>query len=271
MSIKVIPQLSIITINLNNEEGLRKTINSVLSQTWKDFEFIVIDGGSTDGSKAVLEQSKKDIAFWISENDSGVYNAMNKGIAKARGNYLLFLNSGDYLYSENVLQEFFSDQSDQDLIYANIFVADSLKSWVKRYPAELTFGYFLRETLPHPATLINRLLFNKVGVYNESNKVVSDWEFFMNSICLHQASYKYLNFTATVFHLDGMSSKEENAGLITDEKNSILFKYYGAFLADYSRSEKNRSDLKRYNNSRLHKFINKIMKTAIYKFLVSFA
>ena len=85
---------SIITVNYNNKEGLRNTIESVIHQTYRDFEFIVIDGGSTDGSAEVLKEYDSQITYWVSEKDKGIYNAMNKGIAKATGDYLNFMNSG---------------------------------------------------------------------------------------------------------------------------------------------------------------------------------
>lgn len=83
-------RLSIITINYNNLEGLKKTVESVVNQTWQEFEYIVIDGGSTDGSATYLESQNDKITYWVSEPDKGIYSAMNKGIAKATGEYLLF-------------------------------------------------------------------------------------------------------------------------------------------------------------------------------------
>ena len=88
-------KLSIITINYNNREGLKKTINSVINQTFRDFEYILIDGGSEDGSKEIILQHEAQFSYWRSEKDHGIYNAMNKGILAAKGDYLLFLNSGD--------------------------------------------------------------------------------------------------------------------------------------------------------------------------------
>ncbi|RZJ43544.1 MAG: glycosyltransferase, partial [Chryseobacterium sp.] len=97
-------KLTVLTINYNNKEGLIKTFESVRAQTWTEFEFIVIDGGSTDGGKALIEQNDQ-IDYWVSEKDSGVYNAMNKGIKKANGDYIIFMNSGDYFYNEFVLEK----------------------------------------------------------------------------------------------------------------------------------------------------------------------
>ena len=98
-------KLSIITVNLNNRDGLQKTIDSVVSQTFKDYEWIVIDGGSTDGSKELIEQYADHFTDWVSEPDKGIYNAMNKGIGMASGEYIQFLNSGDSLVSGHVVDQ----------------------------------------------------------------------------------------------------------------------------------------------------------------------
>ena len=97
-------KFSIITINLNNKAGLTKTIESVILQTYTDFEYIVIDGDSMDGSKAVIQQYQDKIDYWVSEPDTGIYQAMNKGIKVAQGEFLLFLNSGDCLVSDKILE-----------------------------------------------------------------------------------------------------------------------------------------------------------------------
>ena len=102
---------SIITVNYNNKEGLRKTIESVVRQTYRDFEFIVIDGGSTDGSTDILKEYDEQINYWVSEKDSGIYNAMNKGIKKSIGDYLIFMNSGDCFYQNDVLETVNSKKS----------------------------------------------------------------------------------------------------------------------------------------------------------------
>ena len=98
-------QLSIVTINLNNKIGLEKTIVSVINQKYRNFEFIIIDGNSTDGSVDIIQKYQDKITYWISENDSGIYNAMNKGIANSKGEYILFLNSGDYLFNDSTIDD----------------------------------------------------------------------------------------------------------------------------------------------------------------------
>lgn len=115
-------KLSIITVNLNDKTGLEKTIKSVISQSFSDFEFIIIDGESTDGSIDIINQYKSKISYWVSEKDSGIYNAMNKGIRQAKGEYLYFLNSGDALHNENVLHHIFNDDPHAPFICGNFYM-----------------------------------------------------------------------------------------------------------------------------------------------------
>src|SRR5688500_2837476 len=118
------PKLSIITINLNNISGLIKNFDSVFEQTFKDLEYIIIDGGSTDGSKEIIEKNAAKFSYSVSEKDKGIYNAMNKGIVKEKGEYIYFLNSGDYLVNNEVIDKVFHETEDKDIIYGDVIVAD---------------------------------------------------------------------------------------------------------------------------------------------------
>ena len=137
------PLVSIITINRNNLVGLRRTIASVLSQTWKEFEYIVIDGDSSDGSDEFIRTKDSLIDKWISEPDTGIYNAMNKGIKMASGEYLLFLNSGDELYSSNILEQNKDDIKEVDLVYFNIQMISDDKAYIHKYPDKLNFEFLM--------------------------------------------------------------------------------------------------------------------------------
>ncbi|MEI8273265.1 MAG: glycosyltransferase family 2 protein [Paludibacter sp.] len=230
--------LSIITINRNNFEGLRKTIESVVSQTFNDFEYIVIDGASTDGSVAIVNEYATKISYWVSEPDKGIYNAMNKGIVKANGEYCLFLNSGDEFESPSSLQTFISCVYEHvDIIYGNILVKGDTVEYVKSYPDKVTFSYFLRESLAHPASLIRRELLLELGKYDEELKICSDWAFFVKAICLKNCSYKHLDITLSTFYLDGFSSDSVNAELIEQEKKRVINESFAAFYEDYQRLE----------------------------------
>jgi glycosyltransferase involved in cell wall biosynthesis len=234
--------ISIITINYNNAIGLQKTIESVLNQNFSDYNYIIIDGNSSDGSKEIIEKYSQKLAYWVSEKDNGVYSAMNKGIKVAIGEHLLFLNSGDVFYTADSLKILYENIG-ADIVYGNILVDSNEKPWVKSYPSKLTFGYFINDTLPHPASLIRRSLFNKYGLYNENNKIVSDWEFFAKVICLHSATYKHIDAVISTFNYDGISSRIENQSLIKEEKEKVLINYYSAFLPDYENISNLKADL----------------------------
>lgn len=242
-------KLSIITINLNNLSGLKKTISSVLRQTFEGYEYIIIDGKSNDGSQEFIQQNEKKLSCWISEKDDGVYAAMNKGIKRAMGEYLLFLNSGDSLAQPNSLQILIDESKEYDLVYGNLLIEENSKTWVKTYPEVLTFKFFLKDSLPHPSTLINLKLFRIAGLYNEKLRIVSDWEFFMNAICKLGARYRYVNEVVATFQYNGLSSVD-NIKEIEKERDEVLISGYMAFLPDYQQAEKNENRLENLQNSR---------------------
>lgn len=199
-------KLSIITVNLNNREGLKKTIDSVVSQTFKGFEWIVIDGGSTDGSKELIEEYTDKITYWVSEPDKGIYNAMNKGIKVAKGEYLQFLNSGDWLADEMVLQDFVDASFSEDIIDGNIRLIYKDREDLANAPETVDFDFFFHGSLWHPSAFIKKTLFENCGLYEEQYRIISDWELFMRSIVLYDASYKHFEREVACFPVDGISS-----------------------------------------------------------------
>ena len=221
-------KISIITINLDNHNGLLKTIKSIVNQTCSDFEFIIIDGGSKDGSKELIEQYSQELNYWISEPDNGIYNAMNKGINNAQGEYILFLNSGDELYNvfsiENAL--LYLDLNDLicfDLIFRND------QDVISNYPSSIGYSYLLKSSIGHPSTFIKKELFNKIR-FDENLKIVSDWKFFLIIIFKYKATYKKVNRVLSIFYADGISSNIQNQLLIQEERNLVLKEYFGFFL-----------------------------------------
>jgi glycosyltransferase involved in cell wall biosynthesis len=235
-------KLSVITINRNNSEGLRRTIESVSNQTFKDFEYLIIDGASTDESIKVIEEHNKHFFYWVSEPDTGIYNAMNKGIKKANGEYCLFLSSGDYLLNDTVLEDVFSLNPTQDIVYGSILMSDGVR-FIYPDESEITFSYFLKGTLPHPCSFIKTSLFTKIGLYDEDLKIVSDWKFFLLATCKFNVKIKKVDLIIAVFDLNGISSTPGNKDLILNERNSTLENHFPFFLADYYRLEKNEKQL----------------------------
>lgn len=218
--------LSIITINYNNISGLKKTFNSVLLQSFKDFEWIVIDGGSTDGSREIIESEQTHFAFWCSEPDTGIYNALNKGIKHARGEFVLFLNSGDWLFDGNSLDNAISEISRQneesDIYYGNMMqVNDSSRIIPVSYPDNIGLFFFLNNNICHQASFYRLSLFDN-NYYDESFSVISDWAMNIN-LLVRGFSFKHINSYITYYDNSGRSSISDSN--YYDERYAAFSKY----------------------------------------------
>lgn len=214
-------KVSIITINLNNLRGLRRTMESVASQTSKDYEWIVIDGGSTDGSKDFIERNSKHIAYWESEPDKGIYHAMNKGIEVAKGDYLQFLNSGDTLACIDIVESFVSKHPTADVVYGNAIYTSVDGKEVRRFiaPDSLRLSYFWSHALNHQATFFHRRCFERFR-YNEANRIASDTELYMQ-LFYHGYTFEKWDRFVERFELGGLSS-QENKDEFGDIVNRLL-------------------------------------------------
>ena len=235
-------KLSIITINRNNENGLRKTITSVLNQSWSDFEYIIVDGASTDNSVDVIKNEISSVPEglnsriqFISETDSGVFNAMNKGIVMAKGDYLLFLNSGDFFVDNNVLSNVFCVMRETDILSCSCRVSKNGEQvFITTPPTNYTFGFFYNNSLAHQATFIKKDLFNKFGLYREDLKFMGDWEFFVRTIVIAGASTQNIDVILTDYNLEGISSVSNNQYSIIKEKQTVFEeKALKCFVPDY--------------------------------------
>lgn len=212
-------KLSIITINYNNAAGLKNTLDSVASQTCTDFEHIIVDGASTDGSVEIIREYEQFLASnlsplasrlkWISEKDTGIYNAMNKGVRLAQGEYTLMLNSGDYLVDEHVIEKVIPLLDGTDIIQGNT---------IEEYPdrimrnrgygkSDIDFfdvmkGYFL-----HQAAFCQRYLFDRYGMFDESYRIIGDTKFFMTCLGRENASFRYIDVDISNYDISGISSE----------------------------------------------------------------
>lgn len=226
--------LTVVTINKDNKDGLEKTILSVISQTkFDEINYIVIDGGSTDGSVDVIKQYADHIDYWVSEPDGGIYNAMNKGLKEAKGEYVLMLNSGDYLVSETTIEQVLKYLDGSIIIYGDITLFKKNKAMVSyinaEYVTENTYSFkdrkiddafFKVASLPHQATFI-RTDYHKAHPYNENFRSISDGLFFKEAILKNKVTHKYIPVNVSCFELGGMSSTE----LAKKEQDNYFFKY----------------------------------------------
>ena len=244
--------LSIITINYNNAEGLAKTLKSVLNQTCTDFEHVIIDGASTDNAVEIIKQYEKEAAargikvVWVSEKDKGIYNAMNKGIKMANGEYIQILNSGDCLVADTVVTEMYSALKEKgypEILYGNMLKTVDWKTYQRDNcgaNSEYTpnsFLYFYNGTLNHDCAYIKRSLFDQFGYYNENMKICSDWEWYVRAIVLGNVQPVYVNIDVTIFDMNGVSeSAGKNKHIIKQERSEYLASAFPkAVINDYNK------------------------------------
>lgn len=235
-------KLSIITINRNNAAGLEKTMLSVAAQTFKDFEYVVIDGASTDGSVEVIKKLEHEFAHlkWVSEPDSGIYNAMNKGLRMASGDYIQILNSADSMAAPEVtgrMLEELEKQGCPSILYGNMVKCfpDGRKMVDKCFAGqEITMLGMYTGTLNHDPAYIRRDLFEKYGYYDESLKIVSDWKWYLQALILGDEKPQYVDLDVTLFDMTGIS--ETNKELDKKEREAVLEQLFPkAVVGDYER------------------------------------
>ncbi len=229
------PKLSIITINYNNLEGLKRTVESVINQTWQEFEYLVIDGGSTDGSAAYIDSKSEHLNYWVSEPDQGVYYAMNKGIEVATGEYLLFLNSGDVLYNNNILLT--TKKSlllDMDIVYGDLWIeGEQGKGFRNRYPDFIDFPFLKQTSLGHSSTFMKKELFYTYGLYRTDLKIVSDWAFFVKVFCMHKVSHCKIDHIIAAFYEGGLSTSTVYHKQHIEERKKVLLENFDIYDASF--------------------------------------
>lgn len=221
-------KISIITVCYNIKDEIERTCESIISQTSPNYEWIVVDGGSTDGTVDILNKYKDKMSIFISEKDTGIYNAMNKGIKRATGEWCIFMNGGDCFTSNDIIEKF--SQLDgiykyADIIYGNVNIINKNgRNYQKIYPYPLTKSFFYNgNTINHQASFIKNELFNKYGLYNENYRIVSDLEKFIIFI-INNSKFIRWNTTITNFHEGGISTTSIN--LLKKENLELNSKYF---------------------------------------------
>jgi len=254
-------KLSIITVNRNDAIGLEKTIQSVICQKFTDYEYIVIDGNSTDNSVEIIKKYSEHIHYWVSEPDLGIYNAMNKAIKVVSGEYLIFMNSADCFISSDTLLNVFSKEQTADLLVGSI-----LKNWKRRKerkspPAKITF-YNVRYCypIPHQSTFIKKKLFDELGLYDES-KLGADTKFAFLAIFKYDKSIENLNQDIALMDATGISNSSNGVSQMKKEMDDMIQEYFPYFYDD----NKELYQLKRFTIDRLRRHIKWRLRKLIYR------
>jgi glycosyltransferase involved in cell wall biosynthesis len=250
------PKLSIVTVNLNNASGLSKTIQSVVNQTYIDYEYIIIDGGSDDGSVDVINEYADKITYRVSEPDKGIYNAMNKGILQAKGEYLQFLNSGDWLVDKDILSKVFCSPTTADILYGHLNYVYDKEYRIHKVLDErqLSLISFFNNTIAHPAAFIARRLF-KDGLYDENYLIGADKKFFVEKIIIQNCTVQHLDEVIVNFDMKGISSNPDYKAIRNEEEDrtfSLLFP--PRIVKDYEFYKNNSSDIRALGNIKKYKF-----------------
>jgi len=222
------PKFSIITVCFNEAGSIRDTCESVCSQTFADFEWIVIDGGSTDGTLDILAEYKSQISCLISEQDSGIYHAMNKGVSFATGEYLVFMNGGDCFFDAEVLATV-AEAQQKDVIFGDtVSLTYEGATKRRRFSGLGSPRLFLQKKrmMPHQASYIKRELFERHGGYNESYVIAGDYDLFVRFLSIGRASCVHIDKPLAVFAEGGLAGRPEMNALRRAENHRVRFEYF---------------------------------------------
>ena len=220
-------KLSIITVNYNDAEGLERTIKSVISQTFNDYEFIIIDGGSSDDSVNVIKKYENYIDYWVSERDGGIYPGMNKGLRQAKGEYLNFMNGGDCYHSPEVIENIFALDTDADII-TGTHAENGLRNVGK---GGVTMLDLYKWAIDHQASFIRREVALR-HPYDEKYRIVSDWKFFIEALVFDNCTFYYADMIVVDVDMKGISNT--NFALDKQERDAVLHELFPQrVLQDY--------------------------------------
>lgn len=224
-------KISVVTVCLNAGNTIEDTLASVINQTCKNFELIVIDGGSKDTTVEIIEKYRDKISYFVSEPDSGVYDAMNKGIKAASGDFIIFLNADDIFYDENVLENV-SKTLEQNLDIKFLFgdcqylSEDKKTITVQKFDQIKDDFSIILNNICHQSIFYHKSLFEQFGGYSLNYKIYSDWDFNIKCLAQNKVRAMYLPIVVSKFRLGGICSSKKYAKRCQEEKNNLIEKYY---------------------------------------------
>ncbi|WP_448162905.1 glycosyltransferase family 2 protein [Bacillus mobilis] len=227
-------KLTIVTVTYNCAEELKKTVKSIKEQTNRDFQYIIIDGSSTDNTLEIIEENKDIVDFYVSEKDKGIYDAMNKGVIHSNGSMLLFLNAGDELYSKDVVENILNcKDEDWDILYGDVMLVKNGLSILKRQPMNINKEYFFKDNLCHQSIIFKKKIIEKNKGFNIRESIFADFELLFKSILENEVKFKRINHVICKYDLTGISSQKsflfnfiERSRIIKQYVNKKEFAYY---------------------------------------------
>ncbi|AXH98438.1 glycosyltransferase [Sporosarcina sp. PTS2304] len=224
------PKITIITACYNSEDTIEQTIQSVLSQTYENIEYIIVDGASTDGTMDIVEKYRDRIDVVVSEKDRGVYDAFNKGVELATGEYIIFLNSDDYFYKTDVMEkcsDFIVSHEYPIGIYGDIFILNEETGFVDRYSREISIDEMKKGFMPpHPATLLKRNVIKEYGGFDLQYRIAADFDLISKLFLNYEEDILHIERVLTNFRLGGLSSHIDTMHITKSETNQILHQHF---------------------------------------------
>ncbi len=213
------PLVSVVTVVFNGAKHIEETIQSVASQTYRNIEHIVIDGGSTDGTVDIIRRHDATLSYWMSETDAGVYDAMNKGVALVTDpdSYILFANADDRLYSTQAIERVISASGGEDLVYGRMVLADEQVSSIVGKRVELED--LALQTLCHPATFVRRRIFDSVGKFDTSYTIAADYDHIVRCFAA-PVSTRFVDVIVSRMRMGGLS--EDRFMLSCRERKQVI-------------------------------------------------
>ena len=225
-----LPKISVVTVCLNAADKLETTIVSVLGQSYNNIEYIIVDGKSEDGTGEVLQKFGSRITTIVRELDAGIYSAMNKGIKLATGDLIIFLNAGDYFVSKDVLEIFCSklNMEKADLFFGRIVWNDLKNKHIilSNHASHRYHWDLLHSNFPHPATLYKKEIFLSVGLFDDTYKILGDYEWNARALTGHKIKFQIIDVIVSVFFVDGLSNNSNSESIIKKEMSRIKDNYF---------------------------------------------
>lgn len=227
-------KISIITVCFNEKETIEGTFLSVFNQTYQDVELVVIDGASNDGTLQVIEKYREKIAYFVSEPDGGVYNAMNKGIKAASGDFIIFLNANDVFYDNFVLEKVakaLRENPEVKILFGDVdYISPDRKNiQTQTFENIKTDLSLILNNICHQSIFYHKSLFKQFGLYSEEFKIYADWDFNIKCLVENKGPALYLPTVISKFQLGGICSTKENRKICKNERKALIRKYYSDF------------------------------------------